>query len=167
LKEDEYVKRLTLTPVAGHHAEDLYPILAEPALYHFTGGQPPENMESVQNWFSALETRKSPDGTQEWLTWIVHLKTLDTPVGYVQATVTGAEAEIAWLIGTTWQGQGYAKEAVAMLVSSLKELEVKRLTAHIHPDHRASQSVATSVGLVRTGDYHEGEEIWAASLEPA
>jgi RimJ/RimL family protein N-acetyltransferase len=159
------VKRLKLIPVASHHAEDMFPVLAEPALYHFTGGLPPKDMESVQRWFSDLETRKSPDGTQQWLTWIVHLKTQNACIGYVQATVTEAEADIAWLIGTNWQGEGYAKEAVAMLVSWLREQRIKRLTAHIHPNHKASQWVAKSVGFFCTDACHEGEEVWAVPLD--
>ena len=157
------MKRLKLIPVARHHAEDMFPVLAEPALYHFTGGRPPKDMESVQRWFSDLETRKSPDGTQQWLTWIVQLEKQNAYIGYVQATITETEADIAWLIGTHWQGEGYAKEAVAMLVSWLREQRLKRLTARIHPDHKASQWVATSVGLFCTDAYREGEEVWAAT----
>ena len=159
------MKRLKLIPVASHHAQDMYPLLTEPALYHFTGGRPPSNMKSVQRWFSDLETRESPDGSQQWLTWIVHLKLEKAHIGYVQATITEAEADIAWLIGTNWQGQGYAKEAVAMLVSCLREQRIKRLTAHIHPNHKASQWVATSAGFFCTDAYDEGEQVWAVSLD--
>ena len=154
-------------PVASHHALDMYPILADPALYRFTGGQPPGNMESVQLWFSDLESRKSPDGTQHWLTWIVQIKEQQAPIGYVQATIAGCQAEIAWLIGTRWQGQGYAREAVVLLTAELKQHRVQRLTAHIHPDHKASQRVATSLGLIRTEASHEGEEIWTTSFDAA
>lgn len=142
----------------------MYPILADPALYRFTGGNPPRDSEWMEQWFSGLESRKSPDGTQDWLTWIVCLDNEVAPIGYVQATVTGAEADIAWLIGTAWQGQGYAREAVALMLDQLAERGVQRLTAHIHPEHHASQKVAAAVGLERTATCHEGEDVWASPV---
>jgi RimJ/RimL family protein N-acetyltransferase len=145
----------------------MYPILADTALYHFTGGRPPESMEAVQRWFADLESRESPDATQQWLTWIVQLKEQNTPIGYVQATITGCQADIAWLIGIGWQGRGYAKEAVALLTARLKQHAVKQLTAYIHPGHKASQRVATSIVLLRTEASQEGEEIWTTSFDAA
>lgn len=118
----------------------------------------------MRRWFSNLESRKSPDGKEHWLTWIVQHKGQNAGIGYVQATIVGSEADIAWLIGTHWQGRGYAKEAVALLMSRLTEYPLTRLTAHIHPEHIASQQVATGLGLTRTDDIHAGEEVWAVSL---
>ena len=161
------MERLTLILVTRHHAPDMYPILADTSLYQFTGGQPPRNVDAVERWFSDLESRKSPDGTQRWLTWVVQLKEQKALIGYVQATITGVQANIAWMIGTNWQGRGYAKEAVALLTARLKQHAVKQLTAYIHPDHKASQRVATSIGLLRTGASHEGEEIWTTSFDGA
>lgn len=161
------MNRLYLKPVNREHALAMHPILADPALYRFTGGTPPRDAGWVERWFSGLESRKSPDSTQDWLTWIVFLNRQKIPIGYVQATVTGEEADIAWLIGTAWQGQGYAKEAVGLMVAKLAERRVQRLTAHIHPDHCASQRVAAAVGLERTGVSHDGEDVWASLASSA
>lgn len=158
------MNRLILEPVTSHHAGEMFTVLADPTLYHFTGGEPPKNIESVRRWFTNLETRQSPDGTEHWLTWIVQLKEQNACIGYVQATISDSEADVAWLIGTSWQGRGYAKEAVALLKSRLANARIKRLTANIHPDHVASQQVASSVGLLRTGVTREGEEVWVASI---
>jgi len=155
--------RLALVPVHRHHAWELFPILSDPQLYHFTGGQPPESLESIERWFANLESRISPDGTQHWLTWVVTLKGTGDSIGYVQATVTGLQADIAWLIGTPWQGQGFAKEAAITMKDWLASQQVERVTAYIHPEHSASQKIASSLGLRRTGAYHDGEEEWGAA----
>ena len=164
VESDADTGKLALVPVLRCHARDMFHVLADPELYHFTGGMPPESAEAVHRWFSGLETRKSPDGTEHWLTWIVQLRERDTSIGYVQATIRGARAEIAWLIGTPWQGRGYAREAVALLKSWLTRHDIEELTAHIHPRHRASQRVALSAGFLHNGAIHNSEEVWTAPL---
>ncbi|MBO4209565.1 GNAT family N-acetyltransferase [Micromonospora echinofusca] len=85
-------------------------------------------------------------------------------VGTVQATVSRAApdavAEIAWVVGTAWQRQGIATEAARGLVDWLRQQGVGRIVAHVHPDHRASASVATAAGLVPTDHRQDGEVRW-------
>lgn len=157
-------KRLALIPVMKSHAREMFPILADPSLYHFIGGEPPESREAVERWFSALETRHSPDHAERWLTWIVQLNQAAEAIGYVQATVADGQADVAWLIGADWQGQGYAQTAAILLRDWLEENQINRLTAHIHPEHIASQRIAISLGLHRSGRSHEGEEVWVGQL---
>ena len=38
----------------------------------------------------------------------------DCLTGTVQATVSDGTAEIAWVVGTPWQGRGIAKEAAVV-----------------------------------------------------
>lgn len=143
------------------HAAAMYPLLNERRLYHYTGGEPPGSEADVEAWFSALESRQSPDGLEHWLTWIVHQQDSAVAVGYVQATVSGADADIAWLLGVGWQGQGFAREASSALVSWLLDNGVAAITAHVHPDHLASQGVARAAGLAFTGSIVDGEQVWA------
>ena len=153
--------RTRLVLVHRSHASAMFQVLVDSELYEFTGGEPPRSVTDVDEWFSALETRLSPDGSERWLTWIVQLTECSTSIGYVQATVKGDQADLAWLIGVNWQGQGYATEALQLLVDLLAENEVKTLTAHIHPNHEASQRLAAGIGLHRTPLLHDGEEIWS------
>jgi len=155
------MQRLTLVPVDKSHAVAMFPVLTDTALYSFTGGKPPRSVVDVERWFSALETRLSPDGSERWLTWIVQLIETSTPIGYVQATVKDHQADIAWLIGVNWQGRGYGGEAVAALMSWLDDNQIDNVTAHIHPDHKTSQRIAQGVNLQPSGVFHEGEEIWS------
>lgn len=72
----------------------------------------------------------------------------------------GPVAEIAWVVGTPWQGRGIATEAVRALVDRLGAEGVRSYVAHIHPDHAASAAVAAAAGLAPTDERHEGEIRW-------
>ena len=80
-------------------------VLSDPSLYEFTGGTPP-TLEELAARYARQAVGHSPDGTEQWLNWVVLLDT--TPVGYVQATVVGDSAEIAWVISPSVQGRGLA-----------------------------------------------------------
>ena len=69
-------------------------------------------------------------------------------------------ADIAWVIGSEWQHQGYATEAVKVVVGFLLELGVQEIRASIHPDHVASIRVAERVGFMRTNERAGPEVIW-------
>jgi RimJ/RimL family protein N-acetyltransferase len=153
-------ERVTLDPLAVSDAAEMAVVLADPALYEFTGGDPPD-ADLLRSRYERQVAGASADGTEQWLNWI-----LRTPegaaAGYVQATVTdgGRTAEIAWGVGVPWQGRGYARDAARTLTGWLRANGVNRTIAHIHPRHAASAGVARAAGLVPTGELHDGEERW-------
>jgi hypothetical protein len=99
-----------------------------------------------------------------WRNWVVRRRADARPVGTVQATIGrrpgGWTAEIAWVVGVPWQGQGYASEAARALVGWLGRHGVHEVVAHIHPDHLDSARVARRAGLRPTGDQADGERVW-------
>ena len=70
---------------------------------------------------------------------------------------------VAWVIGTAWQGRGYASEAALALVGWLSGQGVTVITAHIDPRHAASARVAERAGLVPTAYEIDGERVWRIS----
>ena len=126
-----------MQPLQVEHAREMAKVLSDPDLYTFTGGEPPS--------VDVLEARyrrqlAGPDRTDEqWFNWVIRHD--DELVGYVQTTVTGSTAEIAWVIGTDWQGRGYAHDAVGNALADvdagrgaddvLHALEV----LHVHRGH--------------------------------
>ena len=83
-------------------------------------------------------------------------------IGTVQATVldNGAVADVAWILGTPWQGRGYATEAASAMIRWLEGAGVGTITAHIHPSHAASVRVAERAGLEPTDILERGELVW-------
>jgi RimJ/RimL family protein N-acetyltransferase len=84
------------------------------------------------------------------------------------AGCTGDEpaAEVAWVVGTPWQGQGIATEAARALVAWLGQQSIKTVIAHIHPGHQASAAVAAAAGLTPTGQLQDGEMRWRLTRTP-
>jgi len=152
--------RLRLSPLIAQHANVMFPILSDRTLYKFTGGEPPESEIALEARYRKLESRKSPDESEYWLNWLVSLVENDDPIGYVQATVIESEADIAWVIGSQWQGNGYASEAAIALVEWLRIIDTKVIRSFINPNHEASQRVASNAGLDNTESVEDSEEVW-------
>ncbi|MGZ0147615.1 GNAT family N-acetyltransferase [Kribbella sp. WER1] len=155
-------QRLTLLPLQVEYAVPMADVLSDPALYAFTGGEPPTVAELEARYRRQLAGPDRDD--EQWLNWVVRYD--DRLIGYVQATITGRTAEIAWVIGTAWQGRGFAKEAAQGLFTWLRAGKAYRILAHIHPEHTASAAVAAAIGLARTDVHEDGEDLWSTA-DPA
>ncbi|MFD4725502.1 GNAT family N-acetyltransferase [Streptomyces seoulensis] len=155
--------RLDLLPLRVEHADEMAGVLADPALHHFIGGTPytPDALTARYRRLVA----GSPDPEVTWLNWVLRLREDSRLTGTVQATLSAAHgtAEIAWVVGTPWQGRGLAKEAAVALVAWLTAYPVQSITAHIHPDHHASAAVARAAGLAPTLERQDGEIRWACA----
>jgi len=154
-------ERLRLTPLRPEDAEEMTAVLADERLYTFTGGGPP-TLPELRIRYGEL-TAGSPRPAEIWLNWIVRIAANGQAVGTVQTTIRREDppmAEVAWVIGQRSQGNGYASEAARALVGWLLEQGVGRISAHIHPDHRASGIVADRAGLRPTNEQVDGEQVW-------
>ncbi|MFJ7988793.1 GNAT family N-acetyltransferase [Streptomyces sp. NPDC096351] len=158
--------RLDLVPLDVAHAEEMAGVLDDPALHAFIGGAPlsPAALRARYERLAA----GSPDPATVWANWVVRLRSDGRLTGTVQATVTegGRVAEVAWVIGTGWQGRGIAREAAGGLVGLLVEHGARTIVAHVHPDHAASAAVAAAAGLAPTDRVEDGEVRWERHDRP-
>jgi RimJ/RimL family protein N-acetyltransferase len=155
--------RLDLVPLEVAHADEMAVVLGDPALHAFIGGEP----QAVSDLRARYErmVSGSPDPAVTWLNWVVRDRRSGELTGTVQATITdaGGQAEIAWVVGTRWQGHGIATEAARALVGWLHEHDVHTVIAHVHPEHSASAAVALAAGLRRTEQWQDGEVRWSTA----
>ncbi|MGW3339870.1 GNAT family N-acetyltransferase [Streptomyces sp. NPDC001009] len=152
-------RRLDLLPLRVEHAGEMAGVLADLALHRFIGGTPytPDALAARYRRLVA----GSPDAEVTWLNWVIRLREESRLTGTVQATLAASgTAEIAWVVGTPWQGRGIAKEAAVALVTWLTAYPAHGITAHIHPDHHASAAVARAAGLTPTPARQDGEVRW-------
>jgi RimJ/RimL family protein N-acetyltransferase len=162
-------ERLTLTPLVPEDAEEMAGVLADEALYEFTGGEP----VGVDQLRARYERMVAGSGRPEeaWLNWVVRVAGDGGAVGTVQATLVehggDREAWVAWVIGVPWQGQGFASEAARRLVAWLGEQGVRDVLAAVRPGHLASERVAARAGLAPTEQEVDGERVWRLRVEPA
>jgi len=107
---------LSLEPQTVQHADEMFAVLGDPAIYEFEN-QPPASLEWLRTRFGKLESRRSADGTEQWLNWVVRIAGSGL-IGYVQATVrSDGSAAIAYELSSAHWGRGLARQAVeAMLV---------------------------------------------------
>lgn len=154
--------RLKLSALTLSDADEMTKILCDERLHDFTGGSP-MNLEDLRDRYQHLVDGSSLRD-EFWLNWIV--RTLDgDAIGTVQATIISPHGEaslayVAWVIGSAFQGRGFATEAARSLVSWLRDLGVSSIEAHIHPDHHASAMVAHRAGLFPTSELVDGEVVW-------
>ncbi|MFB4295741.1 GNAT family N-acetyltransferase [Actinomadura sp. NTSP31] len=164
-------QRLVLEPLAVHHADEMAPVLDDPRLHTYIGGEP-LTLEELRARYEHLVAGPAPFHQEYWLNWIVRRVRDGQAVGYVQATVTpatgGPQASVAWVVGMPYQGFGFATEAARALVGWLTGHGITEVAAAIHPGNRASAAVASRLGLRPTDETADGETIWRPpGAEPA
>jgi RimJ/RimL family protein N-acetyltransferase len=159
--------RVVLEPLRVGHAVEMVDVLSDAGTYEFTGGSPPGRDELERRYARQVAGSGDPDET--WHTWVVRLGDDGPAVGYVQATVGPDDgvAELAWVVGPPWQGRGIAREAAGLVLEHVRGLGVRRVLAHVHPEHTASQRVAAALGLHPTAQQVDGEVEWVLELAEA
>ncbi|HEX5827785.1 MAG TPA: GNAT family N-acetyltransferase [Candidatus Limnocylindrales bacterium] len=157
--------RLRLEPLRVEDADEMAGVLADPALYVFTGGEPP-SVETLRARYAIQVTGGPPSGDERWRNWVLRLREDGTAIGYVQATLTlgGTHADLGWVLGAPWQGAGYATEASNAVLHRLIDEGVRVVTAHVRADHAASAAVAQRIGLLATDDVEDGEQVWRLDI---
>lgn len=160
-------ERLDLLPLHVEHADEMAAVLSDPTLHTFIGGTP-DTPEALRSRYQRM-IAGSPEPTTTWHNWVIRLRDEAHLTGTVQATVAHSNhetiTEIAWVVGTPWQGRGIATEAARGLVAWLSERPTQTIIAHIHPNHLASAAVATACGLEPTDTWHDGETRWHRRIE--
>lgn len=109
---------LTLEPQLAAHADEMFAVLSDPAIYEFEN-EPPLSVEWLRHRFTLLESRGSPDGREGWFNWVLRLRD-GQAAGYLQATVYGAaRADIAYELASRFWGRGLGALAVQAMIDEL------------------------------------------------
>ncbi len=109
---------LTLEPQVAAHAAQMFVVLSDPAIYEYEN-EPPVSLAWLHERFARLESRRSADGQELWLNWVVRMPTSEL-IGFVQATVQpGDRAAIAYEFSSTYWGRGLAQQAVQGMITEL------------------------------------------------
>lgn len=109
---------LRLEPQVAAHAAAMFEVLSDPAIYEFEN-RPPASREWLEDRYRRLETRRSADGSEQWLNWVVRLAD-GRLAGYVQATVRrdGLALVACELASRHWR-RGIATAAVGAMLREL------------------------------------------------
>ena len=148
---------LTLEPLLAGHAEAMFEVLSDPMVYQYLDYPPPASAEYLRGVYARLETRRSPDGSQAWLNWVIRPR--DQPlVGYVQATVTSdRSAYVAYVLGSKFWGHGYAQRSMQAILEHLASTYgVERCLASVEVENERSIRLLERLGfqLMEMHDLH-------------
>ncbi|HEY9390697.1 MAG TPA: GNAT family N-acetyltransferase [Mycobacteriales bacterium] len=159
--------RLWLEPLRVEHAREAVSVFDDVRLHTWTGGSP-ASLEQLEARYRRQSVGRSPDGTSGWLNWMLRRVSDHQLVGTVQATlhrpvVNRLEAEVAWVVGVQYQGNGYGREGALAMATLLRAQGVEGLAAHIHPGNAASVGIARALGLTATDTVCDGEIRWSDS----
>ena len=162
-----HTSRLTLEPQLAAHAAEMFVVLSDPAIYEYEN-EPPVSEEALRARYAYLEGRRSPDGTQQWLNWVVRLRASEvgvarvrqgdteprnvpagTLVGYVQATVhADARAAVAYEFASAFWHRGLAAEAARAMIDELvAQYGVQRLSAVLKARNLRSRRLLERLGF--------------------
>ena len=141
-------QRLTLVPQVEAHADEMFVVLGDAAIYEYEN-EPPASLAWLRARFARLESRQSADGKQRWLNWVLRAVD-DTLIGYVQATVLADGAAcIAYVLGSAHWGHGLASEATAAVMHELAtRYRVSEFLAVLKRDNRRSLRLLERQGFV-------------------
>ena len=135
-------------------------VLQDPLIYEYEH-EPPRSEEWLRERYTKLETRRSSDGSEHWLNWVVRLDSGEA-IGYVQATVEpDGRAFIAYVLASRWWGKGLAQEAVRTMMQELRDAyRAKQFVAVFKKRNERSRRLLQRLGFVPVAlpDIEEDEE---------
>jgi ribosomal-protein-alanine N-acetyltransferase len=139
-----------LEPLTVAHAAELFPLFADGQIYRFIPDEPPVTVAALAERYRRLESRLSPDGSEQWPNWAISRRDDHRCVGYIQATIyPGGAADFAFVLGSSFWGLGLAKEAsVAALRTLFSELEVTSVFATVDKRNLRSSGLLARLGFL-------------------
>ena len=113
-----HTELLTLEPQVAAHAEEMFAVLSDPAIYIYENA-PPASVAWLRTRFEKLESRRSGDGSEQWLNWVIRIPGSGL-IGYVQATVhADRSAGIAYELSSAHWGCGLGAHAARTMIGEL------------------------------------------------
>ena len=111
--------RLVLAPLAAGDADDAFAAFADPGLYELMLGETPADVASLRERFARLAAG-CPRPEERWLNWLARTRDGGALVGWHQATVVGARADVAWVTFGAYRRCGYAREGAAAVIATAR-----------------------------------------------
>ena len=141
---------LVLEPQVAGHAAEMFTVLSDPAIYEFENS-PPESEAWLEHRFRRLESRRSADGAERWLNWVIRLPSGEL-AGYVQATVTrGDVAYVAYELASRHWRRGIGGASVRAVLTELRtSYSVRTFVAVLKAANFRSEALLRSLGFAAT-----------------
>lgn len=165
--------RLTLEPLCRAHAPLLSEAMLDPALYEFIAGPRAMNIDELATEFSH-RAAGPPVGLRKvrWWNMAVRLTETGEAIGRIEASIVERRAEIGYLFGPRYWGQGYASEAIGWLQQKLQAAGVVTFWACVTPGNERSVRMLVRLGYDRVesgwprlDSYDPGDLVFRRSIQ--
>jgi len=114
-------ERLLYEPLTVAHAPELFRALSDARVTAHLS-EAPVSLEEFANEFATMAAGPPVTRNEErWINFAVRLQSSGDSIGRIQATCYGTWAEVAYMFGAAWWGQGYASEAMRWLHAHLSQ----------------------------------------------
>ncbi|MEQ1686212.1 MAG: GNAT family N-acetyltransferase [Burkholderiaceae bacterium] len=155
---------LVLEPLVAGHAEAMFEVLGDPALYRYLDHPAPPSVEHLREVYAGVEKRLSPDGSQVWLNWVVR-RAGEPPLGYVQATLLmNHTAWVGYVFSARHWGRGHATQAGRAMLEHLSiEHGVHRFLASVEAGNLRSIRLLERLGFREA----QGQALQGHDLTPS
>jgi|GEM_PF-166838 len=151
-------KRLLIRELSPWDIGELQAVYHEPHVTDYVEGLFPEEEEILYQ----KNYRKHVYGVFRFGMWALIEKESGRLIGragleWREGCAMG-EAELGYVLGSSYWHQGYAMEACEKIISLAPSFGITALRARIHPDNEASLKLANRLGFLRNGDEMADEE---------
>ncbi len=147
--------RLLYESLCADHAQGLFESLGDPRVYEHIGDVQSPNVDVLAAQFAYMASAGPPAhlAHERWLNYAVRLRVNGTLIGRLEATIIERRAEVAYLFGPRFWGQGYATEAMAALQDHLRQSQqVTEIWATTTPENTRSIKLLERFGYVPISD---------------
>ena len=167
--------RLLLRPFEEKDIEPFSRYRSDPEVAKYQGWQVPYSLEQAARFVQDMKSG-TPGLPGQWYQFALELKASGEMIGdcaFKRLAEDARQAEIGFTLARSFQGQGYAHEAVARLLDYLfGDLMLHRVRANIDPLNAASQRLLERLGMRLEGQLLESlwykgywaDEAWYAIL---
>lgn len=144
----------TLEPQVEAHAPAMFDVLCDPAIYEFEN-EPPPSIAALAAGYRRKETRRSSDGSEIWLNWVVRLRDGQL-AGYVQATVMPQGwSYVGYEFASAFWRRGIATASLVAMFAELEEVYgVQWLVAVLKGANFRSLAFLRKLGFVSASKEH-------------
>lgn len=149
-----YTERLVLRDITMEDQQDIFDYRSDAEANKFQGWIP-ETLEEVESFI--LRNTKEFNQPESWYQLLITDKETKMVIGDIGVHFTGdenAQVELGITLNTSFQGKGYASEALKGIIGYLfNDLHKHRITASVDSDNTASILLMERIGLRKEGHF--------------
>ncbi len=144
--------RLVLRGFRERDLDDFYTVHSDPAVMRYWSFPAWTDISQATEYFASARSGCDPERLLCWATTLADTDRLIGGVTLFAINPAQQRAEIGYALGSAHWGNGYAQEALSLVLDfAFETLDLRRVEADIDPRNASSRKLAERLGFVREG----------------